>query len=142
MTIEERSNHIKNLDFEIDMLIEKKKYLYAKVTKITLAYKTINVQESSVYGSKIDSYMSEMGELLDKINSKLIEQDKLRLELEHDIKRVPDERMRLLLESRYLYFRPWEYVASLVKYSVPHVKKYYLKKCLSEFAKVNTLNPK
>lgn len=138
MTIEERSNQIKNLDFEIDMLIEKKKYLYAKVTKITPAYKTINVQESSVDGSKIDDYMCKMSELLEQIDDKLTLQDKLRFELEQDIKRVPDERMRLFLELRYLYFMTFKQISQRIKYSVQHIKNSYCDECLDEFKKHST----
>lgn len=138
LTIEKHYQQIKKLDYEIDNLLERRKYYYEQVTKITPAYKDINVQESSRDGSKIDTYVTLMADDLSVVTDLLNERDRLFNDLERTIDCVEDKRMVLLLKLRYLYNRTWGYIAKRVNVSESHIKNSYHEKCLKEFKKVST----
>lgn len=142
MSIEYRSHRIKALNYEIDALVEKRKYLYELVTKITPAYKDIHVRESTVDSSKIDTYVTQMANISTIVNQKLDEIDRLRYELDRDINAINDERMRLLLQLRYLYYRSWGYISKRVDFTESYVKNKFHKKCLEEFKKESTKSTK
>lgn len=131
--LKERVHVIKNIKYEIMGLEEKLRESRAKALKITPEYKVINVQESNLGGSKIESHAIKESEILEEIKDKTNQIKQLRNDLEHDINKLEDKRMALLLVLRYVYNYNWDYIASMINYSESHTRRVYHDMCVEAF---------
>ena len=137
----EKLKEIQELDHEIDELVEKKKYYFLLVTKITPSYKTISVQETANSG-KLDDYMCKVSDILDALEKKLDQLDTVRNEIDQAIEKIPDVQYRRLLRLRYFHGNSWEEIQKKVypNYSEQHVRGYLHGRALRELEKVKRVN--
>ena len=117
---------IEYIESEIDEFLEQRQYYYDLVTKITPAYKDINVQESSLDGSKLDTYITKTADILNDVEKKLKELDGLRNKYDVIIEQIDDVNLRRLLRLRYFMYKKWEDIRDEVypNYTVEHVRGY------------------
>lgn len=126
MTVKQELEQIERIDNEINELLEQRRYYYDLVTKITPAYKDVKVQEVTVDGSKIDTYITRTADILVEIEKRLKELDAIRDKYNALIEQIDDVNMRRLLRLRYFMYRRWEEIREEVypNYSLSHVKGY------------------
>ena len=73
--------------------------------------------------SGIVEKMNKIVELENKIRSEMLEIEDFRIELSKKINGVKDSDEKILLESRYFLFMPWEKIADKLCYSLSHTYK-------------------
>ena len=93
-----------------DRLREEIARLYSKAEKMTTVLKLVPVG-SGDGGRKIESALEGIDELAGRLGEKQTEANQIRHRLEDVISSVPDGRLRLLLEYRYIDGMKWEQIA-------------------------------
>lgn len=117
---------IEYIESEIDELLEQRQYYFCLATKITPAYKDINVKESSLDGSKLDTYITKTADILNEVDLKLKELDELRNKYDTIIEQIDDVNLRRLIRLRYFMHKKWEDIRDEVypNYTEEHVRGY------------------
>lgn len=95
-----------------DRLREEIARLYSKAEKMTTVLRLVPVGGGD--GRKIESAIEDIGELADRLGDKQREANQLRRRMEDAIATVPDGRLRLLLEYKYVDGMTWEQIAEKV----------------------------
>lgn len=124
MTNQEKKKKLQSyrmLDLEIDRLLEEKSRWYAKAMKITPSYSDLPKSGGRVDRTQlcIEQVMRIEQEANDKIDALV----QLKQEIETYIQTVPDAKLRLLLQYRYIDGYKWEKVAEQMHYDYRHVTK-------------------
>lgn len=110
----------RELDHDNDMLRELKKSL-DMIQAVRLKER---VQGGPLKDdSGIVEKMNKIVELENKIRSEMLEIEDFRIELSKKINGVKDSDEKILLESRYFLFMPWEKIADKLCYSLSHTYK-------------------
>lgn len=127
MNVKNELEQIERIDNIISELLERKKYYYELVTKITPAYQDINVNQSTVDHSKLDTYITRSADILVEIEKRLKELDVIRDKYDNLIEQIDDVNMRRLLRLRYFMYRKWKDIRDEVypNYTVEHVRGYF-----------------
>lgn len=99
-----------------DRLREEIARLYSKAEKMTTVLRLVPVGGGD--GRKIESAIEGIGELADRLGDKQREANQLRRRMEDAISTVPDGRLRLLLEYKYVDGMTWERIAEKMGMSV------------------------
>ena len=108
------------LDMEIDAGFERIQELRALAERRTAVYGIERVSASAA----VDRRMDVAARIVDaerKLDAQIDRMIALREEIQATIARVPDERMRVLLELRYLNGRTWEDVADQMNYTTRNI---------------------
>lgn len=92
-----------------DRLREEIARLYSKAEKMTTTLKLVPTIGGG--GRGIESAIEGIGELVDQLSEKQNEANQLRCKIEDAISMVPDGRLRLLLEYKYIDGLTWERIA-------------------------------
>ena len=108
------------LDVEIDAGFERIQQLRALAERRTTVYGREKVNG----GGAADHRMDVVARIVDAeraLDAQIDRMIALREEIQATIARVPDERMRVLLELRYLNGRTWEDVADQMNYTTRNI---------------------
>ena len=138
MEILKQLMRIKELDYEIDNLVERRKYYHDKATKITTAYNEVGGGNGSYDSGKIEEYVTRMADTLIEIEEKDKELECLRYDAEQQIDKVHNIEYKKLLKLKYLYYYSWKHIAKELNCSLDNVKGYMRSKAMEELEKNNT----
>jgi hypothetical protein len=103
----------KNLNREIDRMIDERATIMSRATKITPSYSEM---PKGVDGDKIQQAVDKLCELDGEINAKIDAYVDMREEIERTIKTVGDERIETVLRYRYIDGMKWEQIAVKANY--------------------------
>lgn len=93
----------------------------SKSCKVTAGF---NAAPSSGGGAdKVQNCVEKILEVKDKIVAQIMQGATLRINIDHAINSVPDERLRQLLSYRYIDGMKWESIAVEMNYSWQHLHK-------------------
>lgn len=131
MTTKEWLYRARNLNQQINQLIEQQDAIRAKCMSITPSYGGEIVTSTKDPHSKLDSLFS----LDDKINKKVDELIAVKREIMQAIRRVENATYRKLLTRYYVQCKTWEQVAEDFRNEGNRLSVDYLCKCLNGRAK-------
>ena len=108
------------LDMQIDAGFERIQQLRALAERRTAVYGREKVGGSGAADSRMD-VVARIVDAERELDAKIDRMLALRAEIQETISRVGDERMRVLLELRYLNGRTWEDVAEEMNYTTRNI---------------------
>lgn len=118
MTAKEYLTQYRTLNIRINAKLEQKQQLFELATSI--APSSDHGQGSGV-SDKVGRTVTKILALEQEINAEIDRLAALRQEIESVIAGIPDERLRILLELKYINGQTWENVAELLKLSTVQV---------------------
>ncbi len=104
---------VRNLQKELEELIEDREYIEAMATKITPSYNANCIQESEKEGSKLESYAIRLAEVNEKIRIKAIELAEVEQVSTELINTLDDVDLRRLLKLRFFHGMTWREIAEI-----------------------------
>ena len=135
MTAKEYLGQAYRIDQRINCKMEQVAALRALATKATATLS--NLPRGNTYTSK-DDIIAKIIDFENEINSEIESLVGLKHELTDVIQNVPNAEQRMLLELRYLCFKPWEQIAFEMVYGIDNVFKIH-KKALQSIKQNKTL---
>lgn len=139
MTAKEYLNQYRDMIGRIERLKDRIK----KAENIIDAIKMDGMPKGSGIGDPTKNKAIKLALLKDQYIREMVEAEEVCQRITRDIERVPDEKARTLLYSRYIEFKSWEQVADDLKkyrngreYEVKSVTGYAHKRALDLFEKV------
>lgn len=101
---------IRNIDKQIDVKCEQLEQLKALATKVTATMSDISVKPSGVSRS-MENSVDKIIMLQNELNADIDRLVDLKREANDIIRKIPNEKYRRVLESRYLLGKTWESIA-------------------------------
>lgn len=138
MTVKEWMNRARELNIEIDSLLEEQQAAFAMATGVTVAAGGEKVQASK--GNTTEMKFTNYAAYSELIDSRIDELYKIKREILMVIKKVDDTVLRALLLKRYILFKTWEKVADEIHYSYKHTVHSLHPKALQKIEKVIECN--
>lgn len=124
MTAKEYLSQYRTLNDEINAKLEQKRELFALAT---------SVSPSTTHGGggnvsdKVGRTVAKLLDLEREINADIDRLVELRREIEEVIAGVPDERLRTLLELRYVNGLTFEQISQKMNYSFSQIRRFHKK---------------
>ena len=133
MTVKEWLCRVKEIDKEIKELEEQKEnaLLYSVTTNVQYGGEKVQTSNTNSNEKKILSYI----EYAKKLDESIIKLNHIKIEVQKAIDSVADDRLRILLNLRYIQNRTWEYIADKMYYSSMWVSTFLHNKSLSAIEK-------
>lgn len=135
MTVKEYLGQAYRIDQRINCKMEQVASLRALATKATATLS--NLPRGNTYKSR-DDIIAKIIDFEHEINNEIESLVGLKQELTEVIQNVPNAEQRMLLELRYLCFKPWEQIAFEMGYGIDNVFKIH-KKALQSIKQNKTL---
>lgn len=139
MTTKEYLNQYKGMIGKIERLRDR----IAKVENVLKAVSLDGMPRGTGTGDPTKNTAINLTLLKEQYSIALIEAENLCAKITAEIERVPDEKYRTLLYSRYILFESWTKIAERLdtfrpgkEYEVKHVIQYMHRHALMEFEKV------
>ena len=107
------------IDQRINSKLEQIAALHDLATKATVTYSDMP-KSPNRSGSKIEDAIIKIMDLEDEINRDIDKLVDLKTDITHLIKNLDSHEHQIILEQRYLYFKPWEQIAVDMGYSIQH----------------------
>ena len=120
MTAREYLSQAYNLDRRIENRLEQLASLRQLATKTTNILKSDRVSTTRVT-TGFQETIARMIDMEEEINAEIDRLVDLKAELRQVICSVPDPEAQMLLELRYLCFKPWKEIAEAMNYHVRHI---------------------
>lgn len=127
----------KAVDKRIDQECEELSKWHSRATKVTPTYS--DMPKGGESSDKIQSAVESMMEIEDQINVDIDELVKIKAEIVGAIKTVKDDKLSLLLRSRYIADLTWEKISVLLNYDVEGKNVYKLHEKAIRLMKVDTV---
>lgn len=119
MKIKEYLMQAYRIDQRINSKLEQIAALHDLATKATVTYSDMP-KSPNRSGSKIEDAIIKIMDLEDEINRDIDKLVDLKTDITHLIKNLDSHEHLIILEQRYLYFKPWEQIAVDMGYSIQH----------------------
>ena len=121
MTPKQYLSRALKLDREINRKIDRLGDLYAACTKSTslLTLTPGGGHDNRAFEARMEKFIL----LRDEINADIDRLVDLKTEIREVIDAVPDTDLRLILEERYLNWKPWEQIAVSLGYNLRYIHK-------------------
>ena len=119
MKIKEYLMQAYRIDPRINSKLEQIAALHDLATKATVTYSDMP-KSPNRSGSKIEDAIIKIMDLEDEINRDIDKLVDLKTDITHLIKNLDSHEHQIILEQRYLYFKPWEQIAVDMGYSIQH----------------------
>lgn len=119
MKIKEYLMQAYRIDQRINSKLEQIAALHDLATKTTVTYSDMP-KSPNRSGSKIEDAIIKIMDLEDEINRDIDKLVDLKTDITHLIKNLDSHEHQIILEQRYLYFKPWEQIAVDMGYSIQH----------------------
>ncbi len=119
MKIKEYLMQAYRIDQRINSKLEQIAALHDLATKATVTYSDMP-KSPNRSGSKIEDAIIKIMDLEDEINRDIDKLVDLKTDITHLIKNLDSHEHQIILEQRYLYFKPWEQIAVDMGYSIQH----------------------
>ena len=119
MKIKEYLMQAYRIDQRINSKLEQIAALHDLATKATVTYSDLP-KSPKRSGSKIEDAIIKIRDLEDEINRDIDKLVDLKTDITHLIKNLDSHEHQIILEQRYLCFKPWEQIAVDMGYSIQH----------------------
>ncbi len=119
MKIKEYLMQAYRIDQRINSKLEQIAALHDLATKATVTYSDMP-KSPNRSGSKIEDAIIKIRDLEDEINRDIDKLVDLKTDITHLIKNLDSHEHQIILEQRYLCFKPWEQIAVDMGYSIQH----------------------
>lgn len=119
MKIKEYLMQAYRIDQRINSKLEQIAALHDLATKATVTYSDMP-KSPNRSGSKIEDAIIKIMDLEDEINRDIDKLVDLKTDITHLIKNLDSHEHQIILEQRYLCFKPWEQIAVDMGYSIQH----------------------
>lgn len=119
MKIKEYLMQAYRIDQRINSKLEQIAALHDLATKAIVTYSDMP-KSPNRSGSKIEDAIIKIMDLEDEINRDIDKLVDLKTDITHLIKNLDSHEHQIILEQRYLCFKPWEQIAVDMGYSIQH----------------------
>lgn len=119
MKIKEYLMQAYRIDQRINSKLEQIAALHDLATKATVTYSDMP-KSPNRSGAKIEDAIIKIMDLEDEINRDIDKLVDLKTDITHLIKNLDSHEHQIILEQRYLCFKPWEQIAVDMGYSIQH----------------------